>query len=109
MPGSWQISGARHPTNSAKVREVLQEPVKICVLSHGLHRTVNIRFKKTRDREREAKEREAGSKRKTGLRQIGSLGNRRSKTNEEGQRHSLDKGQWGSSLATSECMIKAFC
>lgn len=63
MPGSWQISGARHPTNSAKVREVLQEPVKICVLSHGLHRTVNIRFKKN-EGQRKGSERERGGKQK---------------------------------------------
>ena len=30
MLGSWQSSGrARHPTNSAKVKEVFQGPVKI--------------------------------------------------------------------------------
>ena len=63
MLGSWQISGARHPTNSAKEREVLQGPVKICV---------PYRQQQMRDREREAKEREAGSRRKTGLRQIGA-------------------------------------
>ena len=62
-----------------------------------------------RDREslweakREAKKEKGGRQRKEknwrdhkqeGLRQIGSLGNRRSKINEEGQRHSLDKGQY---------------
>ena len=90
MLGSWQSSGrARHPTNSAKVKEVFQGPVKIWRDRESVKQETEKgkREKKKRERKRErekAKERKRQRGRenqKTGLRQIRNLGNRRSTTN----------------------------
>ena len=56
MLGSWQSSGrARHPTNSAKVKEVFQGPVKIW------RDRKSVKQKKT---EKGKREREVESKKK---------------------------------------------